>query len=317
MLESNIRVDILLATYNGEKYLEEQLDSIINQTYKNWFVIVRDDGSSDLTLNIIEQFCKNYPDKSLFIKDSESNLGPCFNFGKLLTYSTSNYIMFCDQDDIWLENKIELSLSGILKTERIYSKDLPILIHTDLKVVDSKLNMISESFFELKKLNPELSKNINSIICDNSITGCTMIINKSLKDKIIINNKNIIMHDWWIAIIACILGKIDVIYEPTILYRQHSNNSIGISNNKKTLREKLKISTLSRILNYEEKIQNQTKSFLDVYEKILNIDRNVLNILSAYSKFSSYTFFKKKYIRIKYSFFYRNFIKNLILLLIN
>ena len=139
-------VDILMATYNGELYLEEQIKSIIKQSYKNWILYIRDDGSKDNTLKIINRYTYKYPDKIKLIADDRGNLGSNMNFKELMQYSKNEYCMFCDQDDVWLEDKIKLSLDKIKKLENKYGKNTPILVHTDLKVVNEKLDEISESF---------------------------------------------------------------------------------------------------------------------------------------------------------------------------
>lgn len=218
-------VDILLATYNGEKYLREQLDSIFYQTYKDWKIIVIDDCSMDKTCSIIMEYQKRYPNKIEFHRNNENSGNPASNFFKLLEMSTSKYAMFCDQDDVWLSNKIDVTMNFMKKLEYKY-RSLPLLVHTDLKVVDSKLGILSDSMFKYQKLNSN-AKTLRELIVQNSITGCTLMLNKKLASMCCGVPSNVIMHDWWVALIAAAFGKIGFVNESTILYRQHESNQVG------------------------------------------------------------------------------------------
>lgn len=217
------KIDILLATYNGEKYLKDQLSSLLNQSCQNFKIIARDDGSNDNTVKLLEMYKARYPDRFEIIYDEKKGLGPKDNFLELLKYSTADYIMFCDQDDIWLSHKVEVSLNKIIGIE----ENKPALVHTDLKVVDEKLNVIGESFWKYQNINPDIKKT-NRLIVQNNVTGCTMIINKKLKNLIIGKKfSNSLMHDWVIAIVVSLFGRIEYIEDQTILYRQHGSNDTG------------------------------------------------------------------------------------------
>ncbi|MDD4782006.1 MAG: glycosyltransferase, partial [Tissierellia bacterium] len=128
-------IDILLASYNGEKYIGEQIESILNQTYQDWFLYIKDDCSIDNTLDIALEYERKYIDKIKVIKSDIPSGSAKNNFFSMLPYSQNDYIMTCDQDDIWLPNKIELTFNKMKDVEKENS-NIPILIHTDLKVVD-------------------------------------------------------------------------------------------------------------------------------------------------------------------------------------
>lgn len=226
-------IDILLATYNGEKYLNQQIDSIITQTYKDWQLLIRDDLSTDNTVNIIKNYICKYPDKIRLIEDNKGHLGLAQNFGALLELALSEYIMFCDQDDIWLPNKIELTLNTMKAAGQTWP-NTPLLVHTDLKVVDETLIPIAESFWKLHRISPESDCQLKKIIYRNIVTGCTVMINKKAKEISMPFPPEAWIHDWWIALNVVKYGKIIHIATPTVLYRQHIANLIGV---KKPLKE--------------------------------------------------------------------------------
>jgi glycosyltransferase involved in cell wall biosynthesis len=226
-IEDAAIVGILMATYNGEKYIEEQIESIVGQTYKNWELWIRDDCSSDKTLEIIKTYEKR--DSRIKNIDSENkNLGALGNFSKILSLPYDfKYFMFCDQDDIWISRKIELSLIAINLQEKIYGKEAPILVHTDLRLVDHKGHNLHKSLFGnqgIKKIHPSP---LHELMIENYITGCTLLFNKPLFEIATPLPKKIVMHDWWFALIAASTGKIVTLNDATVNYRQHSSNVVG------------------------------------------------------------------------------------------
>lgn len=221
-----VSIDILMSTYNGERYIREQLDSLFSQTTTGWRLIIRDDGSIDGTCQIIFEYQKNNPGKILFIKDDE-RLGACQSFFRLMSYSNAQYIFFCDQDDVWLNNKIELQLYIMQKMERNSLDGCPVLVHSDLRVVDDYLELISESFWKYQKIKPKSMCGLNRALVQNYVTGCTMLVNKPLLECAKSGALNPIMHDWWMLLIATIKGKVVDMEKATVLYRQHTENDIG------------------------------------------------------------------------------------------
>lgn len=218
------KVEILLATYNGEVYLREQLDSILNQDYDNWIVRACDDASTDGTYEILTEYKKNYPDKFILEKNEKGYGLAKLNFFHLLKQSSGDYVMCCDQDDVWLPNKISLTLQEMKKLEK---GDIPVLIHTDLKVVDQTLQVLSDSFFEHSNLRKEFC--YRDVLIQNHVTGCTMMMNRALVELINLETdfESVLMHDWMAAILAAGLGRVGFVDEPTMLYRQHAVNSVG------------------------------------------------------------------------------------------
>jgi len=222
----NERVDILMATYNGQAYLRQQIDSIVKQTYRNWMLIIRDDGSNDNSGVIINEYIEKYPEKISLLK-SDENIGSCNNFFRLIENSKADYIMFSDQDDVWFNDKIEKTLKKFISIENEYGKKMPILLHTDLKVTGDKLEIISDSFWKFQQMDVEGGIVLNKILLQNIVTGCTIMINNSLKMKALPLPTNVFVHDWWLALLASGFGKIEKMQESTMLYRQHKQNLAG------------------------------------------------------------------------------------------
>lgn len=222
------KIEILLATYNGQKYIKKQIESILNQEYKNWIIKIYDDSSKDGTYEILLDYQKEYPDKIQVIRNNPGFGSAKANFMNMLRNSTEKYVMCCDQDDVWLPNKITLSYEMMKKCEKNHAPNHgPILIHTDLKVVDSELNIMSDSFFEYSKLRKEFELKDNLI--QNFVTGCTMMMNRELVYllKELNECEDILMHDWALSLLATTFGCVGFVDKPTMLYRQHAVNSVG------------------------------------------------------------------------------------------
>lgn len=271
-------VDILLATYNGEKYLCSQIDSIFAQTYVDWKIMVIDDCSTDKTCSIIMEYINKYPGKIELYRNSENSGNPALNFFKLLGMSTSEYVMFCDQDDVWLENKIDITINAMKRLES-ENGHLPVLVHTDLKVVDSKLNVLSDSMFKYQKLNSN-AKTLKEIIVQNNVTGCTVMLNRKLISMCCNIPENVIMHDWWVALIAAAFGVIGFVNESTILYRQHESNQVGSKDASSVLFLVNKFLHGGEIKKSMASTYSQCEAFLSRYFNDLSLKQK--NMLESY-----------------------------------
>lgn len=315
MLKDDPVVDILMSTYNGEKYIEEQINSLLAQSYTNWQLIIRDDYSTDNTSQIIDIFQKKYPQKIFVIKDNLKNLGVTQSFFVLMQNSKADYLMFCDQDDVWLPDKIKLTLEEILKLEK--NKQLishPALVFSDLKVVNESLKPITDSFWRIMSINPNNAKQINKIIVRNSVTGCTMMINKPLKNLIEEIPQTALIHDWWITLTACLFAQISYINKPTILYRQHNNNVMGLG--KKTKIKQLLSSPFKAYKELKKKeisFQIQAKQLLETYKEKIE-DKETINILENYSNLYQKNYLIRVYKRIKFRFLTDSWLHNIIIL---
>jgi len=215
-----------MATYNGEKYIKEQLDSLQAQNYKKWTLYIRDDCSTDNTINILKDYQKREPRIQL-LPSSPANIGALGNFNCLMSAASGKYFMFCDQDDIWFTDKIKKSLDLMKNREKRYGKDFPILIHTDCKVIDSTRRLVAPSFMQFQHMQHEEKSPLRVLMTQNFVTGCTVMINKSLLSACLPVPSQALMHDWWIALVAAAVGKIFYLPQKTMLYRQHGKNVAG------------------------------------------------------------------------------------------
>ncbi len=218
------KIDILLATYNGQEFLREQIDSILNQSYQDFNLIISDDSSEDETYKILKEYEKK--DSRIRLFRQEKNLGLIQNFEFLLKQVTSDYFMFSDQDDIWKENKIEKSINK-LKQEKAA------LVYTDLEIVDKNLEIIYPSYWKYKNIYKKIKKynNFEALYLNNFVTGCTILAKSNyIKDIVPLpKTSKFMLHDYWTALVIASKDKIAYLDEPTIKYRQHKNNRVGSS----------------------------------------------------------------------------------------
>lgn len=227
-MKQTVQVAILMATYNGARYLPTQLDSILNQDFEDWQLLISDDGSTDGTLDILADYQKRYPEK-IRILEKETPTGSAKKNFMFLTRQADNfpYVMYCDQDDFWQPEKVRVTLKKMKETES-GDTTIPCLVHTDLEVVDQNLITISKSFFQFSGLNASRCA-LNQLLIQNIVTGCTMMINHALWKFAMrpADEERILMHDWWFALIAAAIGRIGFVDQPLIRYRQHGDNSVG------------------------------------------------------------------------------------------
>jgi len=237
------------------------------------------------------------------------NLGPKDSFSFLLEYSLksdSQYFMFCDQDDVWDKDKIEKTLTKMKEQENTFG-DIPLLVHSDLEVVKEDLQTIDKSFFHYEQINPAIN-NLNRLLMQNTITGCTVMINRKLAELAMPIPNGAIMHDYWLGLVASYFGKIGIVNEPTMLYRQHSSNSVGT----KGFKLKYFINNLLR-KNIVSKNIVQAKAFLEVYRK--SLDDETIEMLEDFTSLESKSFWQKRRTLLKYKLLKQGFLRNLGLML--
>lgn len=295
-------ITIIMATFNGQEYIEEQLESIKAQTYKDWKLVVRDDCSKDRTVEILKKFAKEV-EQEVIIKVNEKPSGSAKkNFARLLQdVQNDSYVMFSDQDDVWKDDKVEITYKAMMSAEKKYGKEIPLLVHGDVEVIDENGNVIADSMFKLSHI--EADSGLSKLIIQNHVTGCTMMCNKSLSEGIVkyISDDKVIMHDYFAALYASVFGKIIVIKRPLLSYRQHGDNSVGAKDNNNIYYLIKRLGDGRK--NYKNAMirsEEQIKFFLNVYkDKMIEKDfKDKYELMKEYSVLA-------KYSKIKRVMFYR------------
>ena len=260
-----MKIQILMSTYNGGRYIRTQLKSIVAQTIKNKTLLIRDDGSTDNTIEIIQEYQKQYP--WIFYYQGK-NIGVQKSFLELIQNSDpeADYIAFSDQDDEWLPEKLERAVECLQKLGSAQEPSVPLLYCSDKIIVGE----------QLESLNVTVSRKVRKITFGNALvqnicTGCTAVMNHELKNIINkhfpVDAQNIIMHDWWLYLTACCFGKVYYDENAYIKYRQHGRNISGaIVNKKELLRYRIKQLGMPR-----GEIYRQVKIFQIYYSDILNL----------------------------------------------
>ena len=288
------KIDILMATYNGEQYVREQIESILCQTHKEFNLIISDDASSDNTVNILKEYEKKDERIKIFIQ--YKNLGVISNFEFLLSQVKSDFFMLADQDDIWNKEKIEKSFNKLKKEDAD-------LVYTDLEIVDQDLKIKSNSYWKTKGFEKRIKKynNFESLYLNNYITGCTIICKSKWIDEILPLPKKtkFLIHDYWIALLISLKGKISYLDEPTIKYRQHKNNSVGSKRKSDEIKDFERIRKLFIDVKKEhfEVFVDNNEKFLDEYKKLSENSLKYFKMLESVKcfNFKNWNLFFKLY----------------------
>ena len=242
-LNSDLKISIALCTYNGERYLKEQLDSFLRQKLLPYEIVACDDASTDSTVKILEDFARKAP-FPIRIYRSEQNIGLIQNFSKAASLCTGDYIAFSDQDDIWLPDRLDASFHRMKEAEREYGSDIPLLVYSDLSLIDFEGRCLGLSFMKYKKISPSDFDSLRKLLAQNIIAGCTSLCNKSLLQVSLPFPEVVTNHDGWFALVAASIGKIIFIPEALVLYRQHESNAIGAT------KKDMNVNTIRHILNF-------------------------------------------------------------------
>ena len=287
-------ISIAMATYNGEKYLKEQLDSIYSQTHKNIEVIVTDDCSTDKTVEVLEQYSKSHGLK-YFV--NEQNLGFVKNFEKAASLCQGEYIALSDQDDIWLPHKLTSLVQNIGDN---------ILACSDAKLIDENNIVIAESQFEYSKRPKNIKLTFYKLMFRNYIWGCTILMKKEILKKAHPIPLGAESHDQWYGLIASSLGGIYIHKEPLMLYRQHVENHFGAKRH-------TRVSIINKILlminpeHFKKRVMEgkEKSERLKVYRdsnKFSNFENSILEDLILYykSRGEGFIHIKSFFIALKY-----------------
>lgn len=221
-------VSVALCTYNGAQYLNELFSSLLLQTVLPSELIICDDLSCDSTAELAYSSAQNYPFEVRIVVNN-TTLGVTANFSKALTLCTGDYVALCDQDDIWLPERLAVSLRLMRQAELSAGSETPILVHSDLRVIDAEGNVMAPSFIKLRRLQPVQDEPLNKLLMQNTVTGSTILMNRALKKIALPIPDQVVMHDWWLALMAAARGRIIFEPQPTVLYRRHQQNVMGLN----------------------------------------------------------------------------------------
>ncbi len=318
-------VNIIMSTYNGARYVAQQIDSILNSDYTDWSLFITDDVSKDDTIDIIRQYVALYPERITLYKNI-TNKGAGRNFLETLysfnrrehaieglpkSSNEAQYYMFCDQDDVWEKTKIEDTLYRMKLMEKKYGKDKPALVFTDAMVVNSRLKVTDSSFYKSNRLKVN-NTGFAGLLMENKCIGCTMMINQALLDRYTVVPEHARMHDYWIALIASAFGHISYLPAKTLKYRQHEDNVIGGCNYTSYIS--------NRISNFKAQKNSLKENWLQAeeFEKIYgdSLDEKKRILLSRFIDMQDKSWYKRRVCMVKNGFLKSGLIRNLGLFLI-
>lgn len=301
------RVDILLATYNGSAFLESQLHSLVQQTYPNWHLLARDDGSTDQTLAILEAFARQHPGQVTLITGSPGNLGIRGNFDQLLKASRAPYALFCDQDDIWLPHKIEVELQALHQLEARWGSEMPLLVYSDLAIIDRHDRIIAPSFWKYQGLDGHANR-LNHLVVQNVMTGCTMMFNASLREMALPLPLVHTLHDAWLGLVASCFGRVLPVDQALVRYRQHGSNAVGAYaySGRRLLS---KVVRWKEVRWLERGLEAQAGLFLSVYGDRLSASQR--QVLECMLDLSRRPFPVRKFLVLRHRLFKSGLLRNL------
>ncbi len=219
---------IVMSCYNGGRFVEEQIASIQKQTRTDWTLLVRDDGSADNTVAVVDAMAAR-DSRIVRLSDGRGQLGPAASFGTVLEHAFAagaRYVALADQDDVWHRDKLEREIELLETREAVIGPDVPLLVHSDLTVVGEDLMVIHPSFLRFQGLLHVEDVPVRKLLVQNFVTGCTTVLNRALLQWAL-PFPAVLMHDWWLALCASALGEILFLPDATLLYRQHAANAVG------------------------------------------------------------------------------------------
>lgn len=257
------KVQVLLSAYNGEHYIEEQIHSVLAQSWPEVTLLIRDDGSRDGTVDIVKRMIGDHPERIGLIEGD--NLGVVGNSFELLEQAAPDvdFYCFCDQDDVWLPHKVE---SAVNRLEFNVNPEKPAMVFTSTQLADSTLNSLG-----VWPQAPRREPSFYNALYENVAIGATIMINKASYELFASYKKpdssRILMHDWWFYLLVSATGEVIYDHEPSMLYRQHGHNVVGGSNSP-VGKLKGKIRSFQRHFG-NKLLQKQAEEFNHIYGHIL------------------------------------------------
>ncbi len=288
-------ITVLVAAYQGEIYLEEQLDSILNQTLTDLQVLISDDGSTDGTWELARQYAAKYPGRVHCMRHPRKEQGTdsgrddlaafrtlhpaAANFFWLLSRAEGDYVMLSDQDDVWRLDKAERMLFHMKKAEKKWGSDSPILLFSDARVVDQDLHELAPSFLKYQHINPSRTS-LNEILVENPVTGGAVMVNGALLPYLTKAPRQCVMHDWWMALAASCFGHVECVREPLYSYRQHDSNTVGAKRTGSLKDIKARLGRGDEVRERYDRMFTQASCFLEQFGSCLTKQQR--EVLRAY-----------------------------------
>lgn len=304
-------IHIIMCTYNGEKYIKEQIESILQNTIADWQLHISDDGSTDNTNAVLSEYTKKYPEK-IILTSHVNSAGPSMHFLEKvrevsMEMQSDDFLMLCDQDDVWYNNKIQLTLECMNSLIRKNSNKIPLLVCSDVEVVDEKKKQIAKSY---RRMNHYSIKKLDAahLLMEHKAQGCTIMINKVLADKIRELPKIDMEHDTWLELVAVIMGKVDYVDVPTMAYRRHSGQYTASKMGYWTiLSEQLKNMKAQKYMIYCRVPQIQ--EFLRIYGA--ELDCKCRELVEAFAALERQGFWRKRLNIIRYHMWKSGIMRNI------
>ncbi|WP_234732204.1 glycosyltransferase [Acidocella facilis] len=315
-MEEKPLIEILTPAYNVSRYIDDFFESVVAQDYVNWRIIIRDDGSTDNTLDKILSWSVVLGNKLKIISNPDKiNLGARASFSLLFMETSADWIACGDADDVWLQNRLSYTYCAAKEIEKREGSHKPILVATDARIVDRDLNVISQSVWKWQKLKLNVINDRNRIMMDHPVLGATTLVNRSLVSRAFPLPSNRIDHDWWMGLVAVYFGRCKILPEPTMLYRRHGEN----------------ISALPLAADWRHALKNflfwkqrcdvilryaafQAAEFRERFSD--KLDAKSLTDLEVLSNLPSQSFVLKRFWVIRCGFWFSSFIKNIIFLVL-
>ena len=302
---------VVISVFNGERYLTQQVDSIIKELPDIKFYI-RDDGSTDGTVSLVHELFKYRRHNLAYFEFGTNNLGPALSYFRLISKTSERYIFLADQDDVWIPGRARELITKISALEMLSGTALPALVFSDAQVVDRDLNILHKSFWRYESNHPYGRVNLNSALTQNLSPGCTMLINKELASLCPMEDvQDVIMHDWWILILAFCYGHVGYCDLPTLKYRQHGQNVIGAKKNQISLLSLNKQIRLSK--SSIDKTFLQARSILRFYQDMPDTS---LEVIRKYVSIFDLNPLARRYALLKHRFLKSSFRRNVGLFLL-
>lgn len=306
-MEANIH--IVLATYNGARYIREQLDSVLANGREDLTVEVCDDGSTDGTLDIVREYEKKYDFIHLY--ENGKNLGFAKNFLAGVKRSRSPYVMLCDQDDIWDSDKISRTLEAMKKLEekRGNSGESPLLVFTDARNYDSETGEELGTFHQSSHLATAKTDPAH-LFMENKCIGCTVMVNAAVRSYLETVPDEVRVHDWWLALICSHFGEISYLAETTLQYRQHRGNMIGGSSFSAYIK--------NRVANLKKQREVLVQTFAQgaAFYRMFGDKLGERTAAWAFSRMGDAGFWRRRWYTVRYGFWKSGFVRNVALMLL-